>query len=117
MKYGFKAGFLFTLSVSLAPLAANAYPVSLQAPQRARAAAPIVKTDFDYGGGWHPRSGYWRPRYFIYEWRPRPQAMAAGAGTMAIAGIIAIIAGARTTASAILVNARAHAMGADGTID
>ncbi|MGO9808936.1 MAG: hypothetical protein ACLPKH_19770 [Rhodomicrobium sp.] len=71
MKYCFKAGLLFTLSLSLAPLAANAYPVSLQAPQRARTAAPIVKTDFDYGGGWHPRSGYWRPRYFIYEWRPR----------------------------------------------
>ena len=125
MKYGFKAGLLFTLSLSLAPLAANAYPGSAQVPQRGRAVAPILKTGCYYGGCWHPGIGTIGGRATpiftgarITIGTPAMAMATAVAGTiMDIAGIIAIIAGARTTASAILVNARAHAMGADGTID
>ncbi|MFZ0573013.1 MAG: hypothetical protein ACLPJW_15530 [Rhodomicrobium sp.] len=77
MKYGFKAGLLITLSVSLAPLAANAYPGSAQVPQSGQAVAPILKAGCYYGGCWHRGWDSWRPRYSDfyrrpdYDWHPR----------------------------------------------
>ncbi len=68
MKYGFKAGVLFALALSAVPIAANAYPVSAQAPQRA--AAPVVKAGC-CDGCERPGCNYWRPRYSDYDWRPR----------------------------------------------
>lgn len=72
MKYGFKAGLLFALAITAAPIAANAYP-SAQAPERARTAAPVVEASCYYGGCWHRHPGwdYWRPRYPDYERGPR----------------------------------------------
>ncbi len=71
MKYGFKAALLIALAFSTAPIAANAYPFSAQAPQRAQTAAPFVKAGCYYGGCWHPGWDYWRPRYSDYDRLPR----------------------------------------------
>ncbi len=74
MKYGFKAGLLFALALSPAPIAANAYPVSALAPLSGHTTVPIVKAgccNSCCDGCERPGCDYWRPRYSDYYWRPR----------------------------------------------